>query len=81
LRSTRWRTEINSPDVSYAVWKGWFMGPPVVDLKTAPNQRGCQNVNLTEFKMVRLAAIFKGCSGICPAYRAILHGFHARMFG
>jgi hypothetical protein len=31
--------------------------------------------------MVRLAAIFKDCSGICPTDAAILHGFHAKMFG
>jgi hypothetical protein len=57
------------------------MDPPVVDLITAQHHGSCQNVNLTEFKMVRLAAIFKGYSGICPTEAAILHGFHARMFG
>jgi hypothetical protein len=57
------------------------MDPPVVDLITAQFQRSCQNVNLTEFEMMRRAAIFKGCSGICPTDAAILHGFHARMFG
>jgi hypothetical protein len=57
------------------------MGPPVVDLVTTCHPGGYQNNNLTEFQMVRPVGIFKGCSGICRTFPAILHGFHARIFG
>ena len=57
------------------------MGPPVVDLVTGQIQRGCRKFNLTEFEMVRLLAVFKGCSGVCRQTSTILHGFHARLFG
>ena len=52
-----------------------------MDLITGQIQSGCQKVNLTEFEMVRLVGIFKGYGGVCRLRSAILHGFHARMFG